>query len=325
MKIKAGIVGGTGYVAGELLRLLVNHPFVEVDFIFSKSQAGEKVSNVHGDLFASNWTFTGVIHPKVEVLFLCLGHGNSTKFLQEHAFEEHTVIIDLSNDFRLKRDAFFQGKSFAYGLVAMNKIQIQESSAIANPGCFATAIQHALLPLAAASELKKEVHVHAITGSTGAGTSLSETGHFSYRNNNVSLYKAFTHQHLAEIKETLSELQGDLVPKIHFLPMRGDFTRGIFASVYMETDLNGHELEVLFEAFYRDSAFVKVSSQPIHLKQVVNTNFNLLQVEKIEGKVLITSVIDNLLMGAAGQAVHNMNLIFNFPETEGLNLKANFF
>lgn len=325
MKIKVGIIGGTGFVAGELLRLLVNHPQVEIVFIYSQSKAGEAVAGVHGDLFVHDWTFTSTVQSDVDVLFLCLGHGNSTQFLKENSFHEKTVVIDLSNDFRLKKDALFQGKAFTYGLVSKNKQQIERATSIANPGCFATAIQHALLPLAAAGKLANDVHIHAITGSTGAGASSSDTTHFSYRNNNVSIYKAFAHQHLGEIKETLADLQTDFVPSLHFLPLRGNFTRGIFASVYMETELELKELKDLFEGFYKDSAFVKISSDPIHLKQVVNTNFNLLQVEKLDGKVLITSVIDNLLMGAAGQAIQNMNLIFKFPESEGLNLKANFF
>ncbi|MCT4559855.1 MAG: N-acetyl-gamma-glutamyl-phosphate reductase [Crocinitomicaceae bacterium] len=325
MKIKVGIVGGTGYVAGELLRVLTHHPFVEFDFIYSQSQAGKNVGSVHGDLFGLDLTFSSQINPEVDVLFLCLGHGHSTQFLTANSLSEKTVIIDLSNDFRLEKDSLFQGKKFTYGLVAKNKNEIANSKAIANPGCFATAIQHALLPLATVGELKKDVHVHAITGSTGAGASLSETAHFSYRNNNDSLYKAFNHQHMGEIQETLVSLQENFSQNLHFLPIRGAFTRGIFAFIYMETDLDESELIQLYKSYFAHSAFVKISSQPIHLKQVVNTNFNLLQIEKINGKVLITSVLDNLLMGAAGQAVQNMNLLFSFPETEGLNLKANFF
>ncbi|WP_196885395.1 N-acetyl-gamma-glutamyl-phosphate reductase [Aureivirga sp. CE67] len=322
---KVGIVGSSGYVAGELIRLLINHPNVEIDFLFSHSNSGKKVGEIHQDLLFSDLKFSSEINPNIDVLFLCLGHGNSKKFIENHTFSKQTKIIDLSNDFRLKEDAFFQDKNFVYGLVDFQKKEIKKADFIANPGCFATAIQLALLPLAEKNLLKKDLHIHAITGATGAGQKLSETSHFSWRNNNVSSYKAFTHQHLGEISETLNSLQKDFDSKIHFLPIRGDFTRGIFASIYLETDLELDAVFSLFENYYQKSEFVFVTKQKVHLKQVVNTNNCFLQLEKIDGKILITSVIDNLLKGAAGQAVQNMNLLFDFPEKTGLELKATYF
>lgn len=324
--IKCGIVGGTGYVAGELLRCLVHHPEVEIDFVYSHSQPGKVVSGVHQDMFFNNeLVFTDQINPNVDVLFLCLGHGNSRKFLSENSFATHTRIIDLSNDFRMQADAQFEGKNFVYGLVELNKEKIQQAENIANPGCFATAIQLALLPLAKEHLLNDEVHIHAITGSTGAGQSLTETAHFSWRNNNLSIYKAFAHQHLGEITENVKALQNNFDHSLNFLPLRGDFTRGIFASMYTRCDLPEEALVTLFEEYYKDAAFTYLSKNAIHLKQVVNSNYCLLQVQKIDGKVLVTSIIDNLLKGAAGQAIQNMNLMFGLEESTGLNLKANYF
>ena len=324
--IKAGIIGGTGYVAGELIRLLVNHPNVEIDFIYSHSQPGQAVASVHEDLFAyDELNFTDQINLDVEVLFLCLGHGNSKKFLENNSFSANTKVIDLSNDFRLKADAQFLDNQYVYGLPELNKSKIEKAGYIANPGCFATAIQLALLPLANAGLLQNEVHVNAITGSTGAGQSPSATTHFSWRNNNLSIYKAFSHQHLEEIGESLTSLQPDFVEALNFLPLRGDFTRGIFSSAYTNTDISEAELTALYQDFYKDVPFTRISENSINLKQVVNTNYCLLQVQKIDGKVLITSVIDNLLKGASGQAIQNMNLMFGLDETTGLNLKANYF
>lgn len=324
--IKAGIIGSSGYVAGELIRTLVNHPEVIIDFMYSHTQPGQKVGDIHQDLTGiNNLKFTDVVNPNTDVVFLCLGHGNSTKFLSQHSFSNNTKIIDLSSDFRLAGDANFAGKDFVYGLVELNKNKIKGSSHIANPGCFATAIQLGLLPLAKHNLLKEEVHVHAITGATGAGQSLTESTHFSWRNNNISVYKAFQHQHLDEINESLSSLQADYSDNLNFLPVRGDFTRGIFATMYSKTELSEIELIQLYEEYYEDEPFTFVTKNTINLKQVVNTNNCFIQVQKIYDKVLVTSVIDNLLKGAAGQAIQSMNLMYGLDETSGLKLKANYF
>lgn len=321
----AGIIGGSGYVAGELIRCLLHHPQLKIDFIYSHSEAGEKANSIHDDLFIHDeLLLSDTIHPEVDIVFLCLGHGNSKTFLEKHSFSANTKIIDLSNDFRLQNDAIFSGKKFTYGLVEYQKEKIGTSNYIANPGCFATAIQLALLPLAKAGLLNNEVHVNAITGSTGAGKQPSSTSHFSWRNNNISTYKVFTHQHLGEIGETLESLQNDQV-NVNFIPMRGDFTRGIFATVYTLCDWNENELVDLFQSYYQDAVFTKVTTNKVHLKQVVNTNYCLLQVEKINNKVVITSVIDNLLKGAAGQAIQNANLMLGFDEQAGLLYKASYF
>ena len=321
--IKVGIVGGAGYTAGELIRLLVHHSKVALDFVFSTSNAGNYIYEVHQDLLGLiNLKFTDSINSKIDVLFLCLGHGNSKKFLEEYKFSSITKIIDLSNDFRLKKDAFFQEKNFVYGLPELQKKAIKSADNIANPGCFATAIQLALLPLAAHNLLKNTTHVNATTGSTGAGVSLSETTHFSWRDNNFSVYKAFTHQHLGEIKESLKSLQKSFSKELFFIPNRGNFSRGIFASVYLEFDKDIEVAYKLFDDFYKDAPFTHISKTPIHLKQVVNTNNCFLHLEKHKNTLLITSVIDNLLKGASGQAIQNMNLMFGFNETEGLQLKA---
>lgn len=323
--IKAGIIGGTGYVAGELLRCLVQHPEVTIDFIYSHSQPGQSVASVHDDLFAYDMEFTDRVNPNVDVVFLCLGHGHSVNFLKQNSFEANTKIIDLGNDFRLNKDAASTFGSFTYGLVELNKDQIKQARHIANPGCFATAIQLALLPLAASQLIKNEVHIHAVTGSTGAGQGLSATSHFSWRNNNLSIYKPFAHQHLAEITESITSLQPGFDKSINFIPVRGDFTRGIFASAYLDTDESADTLKSCYASYYKNAAFTKLTEQTVHLKQVVNTNYCLLQVERIDGKVLITSVIDNLLKGAAGQAIQNMNLMFGMEETTGLYFKSSFF
>lgn len=324
--MKVGIIGSTGYVAGELLRCLLHHPEVSIDFLYSHSEPGKKVGEIHQDLMDVELRFTNKINKEVEVLFLCLGHGNSKKFLTEYQFSKHTKIIDLSNDFRLTKDANFQDKNFVYGLVEAHKQKIKKAQYIANPGCFATAIQLALLPLAKAHLITDEIHVNALTGSTGAGQSLSANSQFSWRTQNISIYKAFQHQHLNEIHETLKGLQESYSGDLNFLPLRGNFTRGIFASVYMKhSSLSEKELIQLYQAYYRNSPLVLISSENIHLKQVVNTNKCVLQVQKIEGKILITSIIDNLLKGAAGQAIQNMNLLVGLPENTGLQLKANYF
>ena len=324
--IKIGIVGGAGYTAGELIRLLVNHAQVELDFVYSTSNAGNYIYQVHQDLIGSlDLKFTSKVNTNVDVLFLCLGHGNSRKFLEKNQFSNDTKIIDLSNDFRLNADMVFQDRKFVYGLPEYNKEAIVSANNIANPGCFATAIQLALLPLANANLLQSEVHINATTGSTGAGVSPSETTHFSWRDNNFSIYKAFTHQHLEEIDESLAKLQADFSEELMFIPNRGNFSRGIFASVYLNFDDSLEKAFELFENYYKDAAFTHVSKSPIHLKQVVNTNNCFLHLQMHKNKLLITSVIDNLLKGASGQAIQNMNLMFGIKETEGLMLKANSF
>ncbi|WP_179333524.1 N-acetyl-gamma-glutamyl-phosphate reductase [Winogradskyella costae] len=325
-KLKVGIIGGAGYTAGELIRLLIHHSKVEIDFIYSTSNAGNKVSKVHQDLLGStDLVFSDATNPEVDVLFLCLGHGNSKAFLEQNSFSETTKIIDLSNDFRLTGDSNFDGKPFIYGLPELNKTAIQKANYIANPGCFATAIQMALLPLAKANLLKNDVHINAVTGATGAGTSLSATTHFTWRDNNFSHYKAFTHQHLGEINQTVNGLQSDFSSEIIFMPNRGDFSRGIFATLYTKFEGSLEDAKTLYSGFYEDAAFTFVSDEEIHLKQVVNTNKCILHLHKHENKLLVTSIIDNLLKGASGQAIQNMNLMYGFEETEGLRLKANYF
>lgn len=323
--IKAGIVGGSGYTGGELVRILLNHSEVEIDFVYSTTRAGKKVSTAHPDLLGSTpLEFTGSVNPGVDVVFLCLGHGNSSQFLKEHSFADTTKIIDLSNDFRLHEDAVFEGKKFVYGLPELNSSEIKNADNIANPGCFATAIQLALLPLAKSGLLANDVHINAITGSTGAGVSPSATSHFSWRNNNVSWYKPFTHQHLGEINESLKSLQNDS-GELYFLPNRGNFTRGILATAYTKFEGNEKEAVQLYSDFYADAVFTHIADEPIDLKQVVNTNQCHVHLHKHNDTLLITSAIDNLLKGASGQAVQNMNLMFGFRESEGLHLKAGVF
>ena len=325
-KIKAGIIGGAGYTAGELLRLLLNHPKASLNFVFSTSNAGNKIYKVHQDLIgATDLVFSSKINTEVDVLFLCLGHGNSKAFLEKNTFSESTKIIDLSNDFRLIKDAVFEDKTFVYGLPELNKEAIKKANYIANPGCFATAIQSALLPLANAEALQNDVHINAVTGATGAGTSLSATTHFTWRDNNFSHYKAFTHQHLGEINQSVKLLQSNFSSDINFMPNRGNFSRGIFATLYTKFDGSLEDAKKLYSEFYKDAAFTFVSDEEIHLKQVVNTNKCILHLHKHEDKLLVTSIIDNLLKGASGQAVQNMNLMYGFNEDEGLKLKANYF
>ena len=324
--ITAGIIGGAGYTAGELIRLLLNHKQVAINFIYSTSNAANKVYKVHQDLVGSTeLEFTNQINLDVEVLFLCLGHGNSKAFLEQHSFSKNTKIIDLSNDFRLTTDSSFNGKDFTYGLPELQKETIKASNYIANPGCFATAIQLALLPLADVKLLNNDVHINAVTGATGAGTSLSKTTHFTWRDNNFSYYKPFTHQHLGEIHQTMNQLQDNFESEIYFMPNRGNFSRGIFATVYTNFEGTIEEAKAIYSSYYKEAAFTFVSEDPIHLKQVVNTNKCIIHLHKHNNKLLITSIIDNLLKGASGQAVQNMNLMFGFNETEGLNLKASFF
>jgi len=283
------------------------------------------LSQTHPDLLGStSINFTDQVNLEVSVVFLCLGHGNSSKFLEQNKFSEQTLIIDLSNDFRLSAESEFMGRTFVYGLPERNKEAIEQATAIANPGCFATAIQLALLPLATAKKLTNSIHVNATTGSTGAGVGLSATAHFSWRNNNMSWYKPFTHQHLGEIGESINELQGSATT-MHFLPQRGDFTRGIFATAYTAFDGSIEEAVALYTDYYANDPFTHVSKQEIALKQVINSNNCFLHLHLHEGTLLITSVIDNLIKGASGQAIQNMNLIYGWEEGIGLNLKASTF
>ncbi|MES2455095.1 MAG: N-acetyl-gamma-glutamyl-phosphate reductase [Bacteroidota bacterium] len=320
MKVRAGIVGGAGYTGGEMLRLLINHPSVEIVFVHSSSNAGNLISDVHTDLFGdTDLRFAGELSSAIDVLFLCVGHGDAKKFLDGNPIEQGIKIIDLSQDFRLRVNA---GNKWVYGLPELNREQIKTASYIANPGCFATCIQLGLLPLAAKGLLKNEVHINATTGSTGAGQSLSATSHFSWRNNNLSVYKAFEHQHLNEIGESLKQLAPDFDNAMNFIPQRGDFTRGILAAIYVESDLTGEEAQRIYDDYYSEHVFTHVSKKNIDLKQVVNTNKGLVHVEKHGSKLFVVSMIDNLLKGASGQAVQNMNLMFGLPESEGLRLKA---
>ncbi len=323
--IQAGIIGGAGFTAGELIRLLQHHPKVEINFVFSTSNAGNKISAIHQDLFSLDMLFTDTINYNVDVLFLCLGHGNSTNFLQKHKFNKNTKIIDLSNDFRLQNDAVFEDKTFIYGLPELQKETIKKAKNIANPGCFATAIQLALLPLAKHQQLQKDIQISAVTGATGAGTSLQKTTSFSWRDNNFSYYKPFTHQHLGEINQSIKILQNNFDATINFMPFRGNFSRGIFATLYTYFEGSLKEAYKLFNDYYNDAVFTKLSKEPIHLKQVINTNYCLLHLHKHDDKLLITATIDNLIKGASGQAIHNMNLLYGFDETTGLQLKASFF
>ncbi len=323
--IQVGIIGGAGYTAGELIRLLLHHSVVEIKSIMSSSFAGKKISEVHQDLLGCSLQFSETIDMEVDVLFFCMGHGKSQAFMEQHEIPSTVKIIDLSHDFRLKDSSSFSDREFIYGLPETNKNSIKEASSIANPGCFATAIQEALLPLAANNWLINGVHINAITGSTGAGQQPSETTHFSWRSGNVSVYKAFRHQHLGEIGETLVKLQPDFNKELHFIPVRGNFTRGIFATIYTKMDQSIEEIKKAYATYFKEHPFVHISEAPIHLKQVVNTNNVILHLEKVGNQLLITSIIDNLIKGASGQAIQNMNLLFGLNETAGLKLKASNF
>lgn len=324
-KIKVGIIGGAGYTAGELLRILLNHPHTELSFIHSNSHAGHTLYEAHNDLFGeTELTFTDKLDTSVDVLFLCLGHGKSVEFLDKNDIPENIKIIDLSQDFRLKGSYTSPNgikRHFIYGLPELRRQEIAKASNIANPGCFATAFELALLPLANAKLINTEVHINGITGSTGAGQALSDTTHFSWRNSNISIYKAFNHQHLKEVRLTLETAAGATLPKLNFIPLRGNFTRGIFLSAYTDCQLSADEAIKLYKDFYKNAAFTFVADHEISLKEVVNTNKCIVKVEKYEDKLLITSVIDNLTKGASGQAVQNMNLMFGLEEKAGLGLK----
>lgn len=324
-KIKAGIIGGAGYTGGEVLRLLLLHPSVEIGFVHSRSNAGKAVSQLHQDLTGlSNLYFTESIDTAVDVLFLCLGHGESRQLLEELSLPDHPRIIDLTNDFRLKNNNQIGNRTFIYGLPELNREQIKNATAIANPGCFATAIQLSLLPLAKAG-LLTDIYTTGITGSTGAGQTLAATSHFSWRANNIQAYKTLTHQHLDEINESLGQSMNKQAPAVHFIPWRGDFTRGIFCSSTLTISNQLEEIVSLFKDYYHSHPFVHISTESIFLKQVVGTNRALLQLEKQGNKLVVHSIIDNLLKGAAGQAIQNMNLLFGLEEESGLQLKANYF
>ena len=321
--VRVGIIGGAGYTGGEMLRILVNHPDVEIAFVNSSSNAGNFVYDVHTDLFGdTDLKFTSALSDDIDVLFLCVGHGDARKFLEANTVPDSVKIIDLSQDFRLSQNASIGNKKFVYGLPELNREAIKTAQNIANPGCFASCIELGLLPLASKGALNTEVHVSATTGSTGAGQSLAATSHFTWRNDNLSVYKVFGHQHLNEIGESLKQLQPNFNQPISFVPYRGDFTRGIFASIYMDSDLGEEEALKLYQDFYAGHSFTHVTNRNIDLKQVVNTNKVFLQVKKYDGKLFIISMLDNLLKGASGQAVQNMNLLFGLDERAGLRLKA---
>ncbi len=319
-KIRAAIVGASGYTGGELLRLLLHHPQVEIVSAYSRQYAGEPVHRVHPDLLGeTDLLFSATVDPEVEVVFLSLGHGVSRTFLREHPFPGEVKLIDLSRDFRLPSP---ENPDFVYGLPELQRELIRRANRVANPGCFATAIQLALLPLAANQLLPAEVHIHAITGSTGAGKEMRPTTHFTWRHNNLSVYNPFTHPHLPEIERTLRQLQPRLHPKLRFVPYRGNFTRGIFATLYLKCELPGERVQEMYREYYQTHPFVWLSPENPDLKQVLNTNRAILYLEKHGDLLLVVSAIDNLLKGASGQAVQNMNLMFGLPETSGLQLKA---
>ncbi len=317
--IKIGIIGGAGYTAGELIRILLNHSLAEIEFVQSTSNAGNLISDVHADLLGeTDLVFTEKMpFDEVDVIFLCMGHGKSKEFIKNNSFPKFLKIIDLSHDYRIKRE----GNDFVYGLPELNKEEIESSERIANPGCFATGIQLAFLPLAATGLLKDEIHIQAITGSTGAGQNPSSTSHFSWRNNNLSAYKVFQHQHEGEIIQSLKQLQPDFGHEFNFIPIRGNHTRGIFVSAYTNYDGSVEDARKLYETYYSDHPFVFVVDKNPALKQVVNTNKAILYLEKHGNKLVIISLTDNLIKGASGQAVQNMNLMFGLEEKTGLNLK----
>lgn len=321
--IKVGILGGAGYTAGELIRILINHPEAEIVFVNSESNAGNLLTDVHGGLYGeTDMRFTDSMpFDSVDVVFFCFGHGKSEQFLKEHTIPEGVRIIDLAQDFRITAP----GNDYVYGLPEINLNAIKGAQHVANPGCFATCIQLALLPAASMHILDKDVVVNAVTGSTGAGQKPTATTHFSWRNNNFSVYKVFKHQHIAEIRQSLTQVQGVLNASIDFIPMRGDFARGIFATCVIKTDMPEDKIVAAYKDFYRDAAFTHYIDKPIDMKQVVNTNKALIHCDVVDGKLLVTSTIDNLLKGAVGQAVQNMNLMFGIDETLGLRLKPSAF
>ena len=319
-KIKIGVIGGAGYTAGELLRILIYHPQVDIVFVNSSSNAGNPVTAVHSGLIGeTDLIFTSDLPlEKVDALFLCSAHGDSKKFIEANEIPEKIKIIDLSTDYRAKSP----DHDFVYGLPELNRDTIKKATHVANPGCFATAIQVALLPLASKGLLNDEIHVNAITGSTGAGVKPSSTSHFSWRNNNISIYKPFGHQHLQEIGQSINQLQPDFNKSVNFIPVRGNFTRGIYVTAYTRCSLSLDEANALYQDYYKDAAFTFLTDKNPDLKQVVNTNKAIVYLEKHGDKLLVVSMIDNLLKGASGQAVQNMNLMFGLDEKAGLGLKA---
>lgn len=324
-KVKIGIIGGAGYTGGELIRVLLHHPNAVITFVHSTSNAGELVSKVHTDLVGdTHLVFASSLDQDIDVLFLCVGHGDARKFISANTISANVKIIDLSQDFRSTNNATIGDRTFVYGLPELQREAIQKANNIANPGCFATAIQLGLLPLAAKG-LLNDVYTTGITGSTGAGQGLSATSHFSWRANNIQAYKTLQHQHLHEIGQSIAQLQGNQNAAVHFVPWRGDFTRGIFVTSVITTDLSVEVLYELYESYYAGHVFTHVSKNHIDLKQVVNTNKCLIHIEKQGNKMAIHTVIDNLLKGAVGQAVQNMNILFQLEETTGLLLKANYF
>lgn len=325
-KIKVGVIGGAGYTGGELVRILLNHPDVEISYVHSNSHAGKKISSVHKDLLLeTEMEFAGKVSTNIDVLFLCVAHGNSAIFLRENEIPSTVKVISLSQDFRLKKNAEFKERKFVYGLPEINRDKIAKAENIANPGCFATTVELGLLPLAKMN-LLEEVYSTGITGSTGAGQKLSETAHFSWRENNVQAYKTLAHQHLGEINETLQSVSSEgKLPSINFVPWRGDFPRGIFVTSQMKCYESLPDLINHYEKFYEGHPFVNVSNEPVFLKQVVNTNNCFITLEKVGDILVVHSIEDNLLKGASGQAVQNMNIMFGLEETAGLKLKANYF
>jgi len=319
--MRASIIGAAGFVGGELIRLLQNHPNISQLTLQSNSQAGKHISEVHSDLYDTDLHFQSDFDQQSEVIFICRGHGQTAPFLAENKISTETVIIDMSSDFRLETEQH----NFVYALPEWQRERIKTANRIANCGCFATAIQLAILPLLQAGLLKKSLHINGMTGSTGAGFAKSDTTHFSWRNNNISLYKAFNHQHLHEVKQLINAFRSNYQSDVNFIPMRGNFTRGILISAYTETEASFEEIKSIYNTAYATEPFTQVTEKSIHLKQVVNTNNCLLQIEKHDNKLLITSAIDNLLKGAAGQAVQNMNIRFGLDERAGLNLKASAF
>ena len=319
-QIKVGVIGGAGYTAGELLRILVHHPAVEIVFVNSSSNAGNPVVDVHSGLIGeTDLVFTSELpFGEVDALFLCSAHGDSKKFMDNNDVPASVKIIDLSTDYRAKSP----NHDFVYGLPELNREDIRKATRIANPGCFATAIQLAIFPLAAAGLLTDEIHVNAITGSTGAGVKPSDTSHFSWRNNNISIYKPFGHQHLGEIGQSLRQLQAGFSKAVNFIPVRGNFARGIYVTAYTQCSLSLEDAKELYKDFYKDAAFTFVVDKNPDMKQVVNTNKGIVYLEKHGDKLLIVSMIDNLLKGASGQAVQNMNLMFGLDEKAGLGLKS---
>ena len=321
---KIGIVGGSGFTGGELIRILVNHPKLKIKFIYSLSQNGKNVHEIHTDLLGkTDIIFSDQISTDIDVLFLCLGHGKSRIFLDKYNFKSDTIIIDLSSDFRLTNNNKYKSRNFLYSLPEFNREKIKQSKSIANPGCFATAIQIGLLPLMANNLIKNDIHVNAITGSTGAGRVSSDTNNFNWRNNNLSIYKPFNHQHLNEIYQTLNIMGND--SKIYFVPYRGNFTRGIFTSIYMKFDDEIENIKSIYKDFYESHPFTFLSKNDINLKEVINTNNCHVNIECHESIIHITTVIDNLLKGASGQAVQNLNIIFGYEESLGLNFKGSIY